>query len=173
MDINNPHDRFAKEVLSVHANAKDFLKVLLPKEIAAQLDFSTLIRDKEKYSDEALREYFSDMVFTCRSGTGSVKISLLFEHKSFPPSFPQIQLLSYMLGIWKTCEKKKEKPTAVIPVILYHGKKHWKQEELSEKLNAELFKPFVPDFKYILMDLSCYTNQYIRGSVFSRAAVKI
>ena len=83
----NPHDRFAKEVLSVHANAKDFLKGILPKEIAEQLDLTTLKRDTENYSDETLTEYFSDMEFTCRSGTGTVKISLLFEHKSFPLPF--------------------------------------------------------------------------------------
>jgi predicted transposase/invertase (TIGR01784 family) len=78
----------------------------------------------DKYTDERLDTYFSDLVFTCRySGTylngngarragmkrnigyngnteSDIKLALLFEHKSFVPTFPHNQLLRYILNIW-------------------------------------------------------------------------
>jgi len=62
----------------------------------------------DKYTDERLDTYFSDLVFTCRySGTylngnteSDIKLALLFEHKSFVPTFPHNELLRYILNIW-------------------------------------------------------------------------
>jgi predicted transposase YdaD len=63
------------------------------------LDLETLKLDKTEYIDSKLRTSFSDVVYDCRYGEkGKVKISLLFEHKSKPERFPQLQL-------WDICIK--------------------------------------------------------------------
>ena len=118
MGQKTPHDRFTYEVFSDKANAVDFFQGVLPDELIQVLDLRSLTEDKTKYTDERLDEYFSDIVYTCRySGKHqighirdcqgadrhtevAIKLVLLFEHKSFVPTFPHNQLLRYILNIW-------------------------------------------------------------------------
>jgi hypothetical protein len=42
MEINNPHDKFFKEIFSKRKNAKDFIEKFLPVEIVNHLKLSSL-----------------------------------------------------------------------------------------------------------------------------------
>ena len=66
MDRENPHDRFAKIVMSKIENAKDFFQGVLPEGTKRLIDLETLQQDPESYVDEELSEFISDIVFTCR-----------------------------------------------------------------------------------------------------------
>jgi predicted transposase YdaD len=100
MDVSNPHDRFFKEVFSIRANALDFIKGAFPDKFMDKILLETLNLDTTSYVDEKLHEYFSDIVYTCSLKAGrEIKISLLFEHKSYPIKYPHLQLLRYMLNI--------------------------------------------------------------------------
>ena len=101
MEIFNPHDKFFKETFSIRENVIDFLTGTFPPEIFKKLDLSTLTRDNNSYIDEELKEHFSDIVYTCYCKDKELKITLLFEHKSYSVTCPHLQLLKYLLKIWE------------------------------------------------------------------------
>jgi predicted transposase YdaD len=102
------------------------LKHVVPEEIVMGLDFSSLTPDKTSYIDEELKEYCSDVVYRCKyNGSSSIQIVLLFEHKSYVPDYPHLQLFKYLLKIWETTLKQEKKLVAVLPLIFYHGKDKW------------------------------------------------
>ena len=56
--IPNPHDVFAKEMLSYKQNAVDFFGGILPGPLQKNLDLQTIGPDKTAYSDEKLKRIF-------------------------------------------------------------------------------------------------------------------
>jgi len=85
-------------------------------------------------------------------GKGAVKVSLLIEHKSYVDHpFTPIQVGSYIFaGLLKQIGNR-EKPSLIVPVLLYHRIESWEYRTLAgifEDLDPEL-KAFVPDYEYI------------------------
>jgi len=166
----------------------DFLQGVLPNDILRRLDLQSLTQDKTTYTDEHLDEYFSDIVYTStyqdtrkhtkgqhEKPAGEIKLSLLFEHKSFVPAFPHTQLLRYILNIWGHYIKQRNPAPVVLPILFYHGRQKGEKQPLSHYLSGdtEHFSHFVPEFEYLLIDLSKLSDEEIKTMVFTRAAVKI
>ena len=175
MEIFNPHDKFFKETFSIRENVIDFLQGTFPESVLKKLNLSTLTIDNNSYIDEELKEHFSDIVYTCFYGNNELKITLLFEHKSYPVTCPYLQLLKYLLKIWETNIKQSENLLPVIPVILYHGEKVWRVVRFSEYFKGidKEFLRFIPEFEYLLTDLSKYSNEEIKNKVFSKVSLEM
>ena len=176
MKVQNPHDKFFKELFSIKANALDFINGAFPVEIRDRIIPKSLQLDTSTYIDEKLDEYFSDIVYSCSiQGEEKIKISLLFEHKSYPVKYIHFQLLRYILNIWESNIKQNTDPQIVIPMIIYHGKSRWMKREISEYFNSKdnCILRFIPDFDYLLTDLSSYTDSQIKDGTFNRAAIEI
>jgi predicted transposase/invertase (TIGR01784 family) len=175
MEVFNPHDKFFKETFSIRENAIDFLSGTFPPEILKKLDLSTLTQDNSSYIDEELREHFSDIVYTCFCKEKEIRITLLFEHKSYALACPYLQLMKYLLKIWEANSKQAQRLIPVIPVILYHGKEAWKVRRFREYFEGidEVFYRFIPEFEYLLTDISCYSNEEIKDRVFRRVSLQI
>ena len=130
MKVQNPHDKFFKELFSVRENALDFINGAFPVEIRDKIIPKSLKLDTTSYTDQKLDEYFSDIVYSCSIKEGEeIKISLLFEHKSYPVKYIHFQLLRYMLNIWESNIKQNIDLKLVVPMIIYHGKSGWKKME--------------------------------------------
>ncbi|MCP4131261.1 MAG: Rpn family recombination-promoting nuclease/putative transposase [bacterium] len=176
MTVTNPHDTFIKKALSDFENALDFFRSVVPEEIKKNLHLSTLKLDGNSYVDEKLKECFSDIVFTCMyKGKILIRISLLIEHKSYYVSYPRIQVLKYMVGIWEhDIAAKGEKLKPVIPIVIYHGTEKWNNRPLWEYFEGidNNLKRFVPDFDQVLVDLSDYSDEEIKNRLFQRASLK-
>jgi len=122
--------------------------------------------DKTSYVDEELKESFSDLVYNCKYNQKTkIKISILIEHKSYAPDYPHIQLLKYLLKIWESNIKQKQNLIPVIPLIFYHGKEKWKLRSFYDSfigIDREI-EPFLPSFKYLLTDLSLFSDTEIEN----------
>ena len=163
-EIVNPHDKLFKEMESVKENARDLIESTFPKELLLGLDLDSLENDNNSYVDSNLKEYYSDLVFSCKyKSTQNIKITILFEHKSYKPDNEYLQLLQYILNIWNYAIKNNEKPPLVIPMIYYHGSKKWEVKPLSSYFPGvdETLKQFIPEFKYILTDLTKLSDKTI------------
>jgi predicted transposase YdaD len=176
--IPNPHDVFAKEMLSYKKNAVDFFSGILPQKYQENLNLWSIRLDPTIYTDQELDQYFSDVVYNCsyRSGRGRAKLALLFEHKSFVPKFPHSQLLRYILNIWDYHTKQAKARPVVLPVIFYHGRrKRWKQRPLSSYLSGdtELYNRFIPGFEYVLINLRDYPDELITKIFGHNPGVKL
>ena len=174
-EIANPHDKFFKEIITDKENALDFIQAVLPENLCKNFDFSTLAIDNNSYVDEELRENFSDVIYNCEyKNKNNVKITLLFEHKSYNVKYPRLQILRYMLNIWNTAEKQRKELTPVIPIVLYHGKEEWNSKPLCDYFPYldDTLKCYIPEFDYLLLDLSRYSDKEIRDNLFKRAILE-
>ncbi len=167
----NEHDKLFKEIQSIKENAIDLIESTFPKHVLAQLNLSSMELDNNSYVDKKLKEYYTDLVYNCKTREGSeLKISLLFEHKSYKPENEYLQLLRYLVNIWSYQEKNREPLTLIIPVIFYHGKEKWETRPFSEFFSeySESIHDFIPGFKYILADINAYDDETIQNELFKK-----
>lgn len=166
MSENNPHNNLFIWTFSIRSEVKVFVKNYLPKWISEELDYRTFKQSTTSYMNEELKEYFSDIVYSCRSKTGKlIQLSFLFEHKSFVPKNIYIQLNRYTTEAYQqqSLEKERKQLTVVLPVIIYHGKSKWHQRAFYEHFSIpnDHFKKYIPTYEYELIDLSKIADDWI------------
>lgn len=160
--INNPHDRFFKAIFSQKELALSFIKQLIPKEVSEKLDLKTFDSGPNSYVDEQLKEHISDIIYTCKQKSGEdIQVCLLIEHKSYPERYPHVQLLRYMINIYQQTIIDRAKLKTVIPIVLYHGKQRWHYKNFEAYFDQSSFLQFIPQFEYILVDLSNLSDKKI------------
>lgn len=162
----NSHDRFFKELFSRKEEAREFIAKTFPKEISQKINFETLELDKTEYIDSKLRTHFSDVVYNCKyNNLTDIKITLLFEHKSYTEQYPHLQLLGYMLKIWELQVKQKQALTPIIPIIFYHGEQKWTKNSFDKYLTGidGILQRFIPEFDYQIIDTSDFSDDEIHN----------
>ena len=164
--IKNPHDKFFKETLGMRENARSFVENYLPVEIRELIDIDSLEIEKDSFVTQELQDYYSDLLYKVKFGSYDGYIYILFEHKSYNEKWIGLQLLEYILQIWKVKKSDGEKLPIIVPLVLHHGKTTWKigvkLSDLLEYQPPELMK-YVPDFEYLLYDLTNYQDQDVQG----------
>ncbi len=182
--INNPHDRFFRATFARRETALNFLQTYLPPEIVQVFDFSTFEISKDTFVDTELQKSSSDVLYKVgAAGGGQACIYILFEHKSYQDKMVAFQILKYMVKIWElqrqqNKEQKDKQPyplKPIFPLVIYHGLKGWRIDlsfaNLFDKMDLpDVLRPYVPDFKYWLFDLSQYSDADIKGEVILRLA---
>jgi len=155
-DLNNPHDKFFKELTSDNNIARELLE-LLPVEVKRHFKLDTLKHKKGSYVTGALKELVSDVIFDVELALGNnCYVCILLEHKSYKDKNIQIQLLAYLGNAYLDQIKNDKKLTLILPVVYYHGKEPWELkgiEELFSDYPASLLK-YVPRFDIELIDLA-------------------
>ena len=153
--INNPHDKFFKETFSRLEIAQSFIEEVFPPELRERLNIAGLKRVNDSFMDEELEEYLADVVYQTDYAGQKTLVTLLFEHKSYVQQYPHLQLLQYILNVWKEERKQKKKLSVVIPIIIHHGEGTWKYKSMKsyfKGLHPSLEK-FIPDFDYLMFTL--------------------
>ncbi|MGA0559073.1 Rpn family recombination-promoting nuclease/putative transposase [Larkinella sp. VNQ87] len=162
--MNHPHDKLFKQTFSQPAVVASLIQDLFPPELAAEIDLNSLQLTNNSYIDEALNEHFADLVYQCTLRNLTVfRIALLLEHKSYPDKHPHLQLLRYMLNHWQQDVQHGTGLTPIIPVVIYHGNSRWTYRSLASQLAGfhESLRQYIPDFEYILVDLSHLDDERI------------
>lgn len=177
MKIQNPHDKFFKKTFGDVAVAGDFLDNYLPQGIVDIIDMDTLEPQKDSFVNKELQESFSDLLYKANIDNREGYLYFLFEHKSYPSRDVAFQLLRYMVEIWNTKVENTTQLPVIIPLVIYHGKEGWNIKptlgeivlgygELPQDIRA-----LVPDYKYLLYDLSRYTDEQIKGAARNKIAI--
>ncbi|MBF0474490.1 MAG: Rpn family recombination-promoting nuclease/putative transposase [Deltaproteobacteria bacterium] len=174
--IKYGHDRFFKSVFSGKEEARDFLLNHLPESVVGLLDLDSLEPGKDTFVDQELRESLSDLIYQVYTKTDSqAYVYVLFEHKSHPEPLIALHLLRYMVRIWEHRVKQgvgRYLPP-IIPLVVYHGLETWTADDRFSHLfdpNSEL-GPFLPEFRFLLFDLSRFGDEEIKGAAKSRVAL--
>jgi len=170
--VHNPHDAFFKDVLCIKEAAANFFENYLPTDILNLLNIGTLQIQKDSFVEKELKRFYSDILYQVASKTGKAYIYLLFEHQSSPKKLISFNLLRYMVKIWELILKQEPELKLlppIIPLVLYHGKDKW---DIGTRLSAIIplgakkeLKSYLPDFSYILYDLSAYSDEAIKGDI--------
>jgi predicted transposase/invertase (TIGR01784 family) len=131
------HDALVKTAFSQVEHAEGELRLLLPPELVARIDFSTLALRPGSFVDEALKERHSDLLFSVAISGRSALIYLLFEHKSKPEDLLPFFLLRYMTRVWEVWLRDNpgaKRIPAIAPVVLHHGEGGWTKATAFEEL---------------------------------------
>ncbi|PUU86399.1 Rpn family recombination-promoting nuclease/putative transposase [Halanaerobium sp.] len=176
--IKNPHDSLFKRTLGDKEVAVDFLENYLPNNILKEIDLTDIKVAKDSFVDEELEESFSDILYNVSIDGKEGFVYLLFEHKSYFDKMTPVQMLGYILDIWKLYNKqnKNEKLPPIIPILIYHGDRKWKYgSSLSELIEAtsEAISDYIPGYNYLLYDFSNYSDAEIKGQIKLRLFLKL
>lgn len=182
--VTTPHDKLFRQTWSNREEAREFLRSYLPEAVLRLIDLDSLEICKDSFIDTHLKTFFSDLLYKVTLGEAEGYVYILFEHKSYSAPDIHLQMLEYMLKIWRL-HRKQEKISVeqqgartrlpvIIPLVLHHGKPRWTVSrvfsDLFEGVTGDL-RPYIPDFEYLLYDLTDYTDADIRGTVVARVVM--
>ena len=109
------------------------------------------------------------MLFQTKINNQEGYIYFLFEHKSYKDKFLALQVLSYMLEIWKEDKLRvNNKLPIILPIIIYHGESRWTNcNNLTELIESypKDFSKFIPDYDFLFYDLTRFTDKEIQGII--------
>jgi Putative transposase, YhgA-like len=162
-NIVNPHDKFFKESFSRLEVAQSFIEEIFPLELRERINLDKMKRVNDSFTDEELSEYLADVVYQTEFAGQKTLVTLLFEHKSYTEKYPHLQLLQYILNIWKEERKQKKDLSIVIPIIIHHGEGNWQYKSMKsyfEGVHPALEK-FIPAFDYLFFTLDKIENYQI------------
>jgi predicted transposase/invertase (TIGR01784 family) len=173
----NPHDRFFKASWSRPEVARGFLAHYLPTDVQAVLDLNTLTLSKASFVDATLKAHYSDLLYQVKRKQGQdAYVYLLMEHKSYPDRWTVFQLLRHIVRIWERAqEKSPARLPAIVPLVVYHGEQGWDvQWNLCALVDADdALSAFVPDFRYLVCDLSHDDLSKLQGQATLQVAVRL
>lgn len=171
--LHNPHDKLFKAGFSDPATAAAFLQDMLPPVISAGIEWDSLALEPGSFVSAKMRERHSDLLFSASFAGRKAFVYILFEHLSRPDSWLGLRLLEYMLLIWQAFLKANPDSCAlpvILPVVLAQNDKAWEVKtqfadllDAPQELGAEL-APFLPDFRFHLMQLAEMPFESIRGT---------
>ncbi|MCK8816016.1 Rpn family recombination-promoting nuclease/putative transposase [Natroniella sulfidigena] len=175
--MKTPHDKFFKRSLEQKETAKDFLEHYLPSGLLTKIDMTSLEIEKDSFVDDELAEHFSDIVYKANLAEKESYLCFIFEHKSYKYSNITLQLLRYMINVWSLKkEQGADKLPLIVPMLIYHGKYEWdiglKLSDIVEEVPIEA-EVYLPDFEYILFDLSAYDKGEIKEICQMRVFVEV
>lgn len=174
MATRTPHNElflFAFEDLDV---ARGELRAVLPRALLDVLDLDGLEVEANRLVDDDLSARFCDVLYRAplRAG-GHAFVWILLEHQSTADSMMGLRLLEYMVRVWSKLRRAAhpqpiELPV-IVPVVLQHDPAGWPvSRRFSDLYESDgrlrnLLGPLVPDFTYILDDLSAESPETLAG----------
>lgn len=190
--LNQPHDKYFRATFGKVSFASDFLKSYLPKDLLNIIDMDTLEPQKDSYLNKQLKEQFTDLLFRVNISGREGYIYFLFEHKSYKDRMVIFQVLKYMIEIWESKikddkEKRKEEGLSVdgeieipivIPLVVYHDEGRWNVKRTLGEIIPDYdelpdnLKKYIPNFEYLLFDLSAWEKEDIRLQSEHMIAIK-
>ena len=163
--LNNPNDKFFKKLFGLVIVVQDYMTNLFPKHLAAKLDLNSLELDNTTYITADLEEYHSDIVWRCRllGKKQYVNICFIFEHKSYVPDYPHIQIGDYKQGAYNKQLASGQPLTVVVPILIYHGKRKWNKKPFARYFGEidEAFQQFIDPYEFYLTNLADYSDSMI------------
>lgn len=161
-----PHDSLFKRAFSEPVHAEGELKSILPRELVAAIDWPGLTLCPGSFVDQELAECHADLLYRVRLAGREVLVYVLLEHKSWSDPCTPLQLLRYMLRIWEQearGQTGEPRLTPILPVVVTHGEKPWPGgADFAHLFDlgglppsvASALRAFIPDFRFVLDDLT-------------------
>lgn len=170
-----PHDSLVQFTFQQLPHAEGLFRAILPPALATAIDWSTLRLQSGTHVDDSLRRQQSDLLFSARLSSGEVWLYLLTEHKAKNERWAVLQLLSYVLAIWRSVLQSEPRPghlPLVVPILLHHGRKPWTAPSDLTRLLAgrglpaplrELLQSLQPAFRPLVVSIAAWPAARIRA----------
>jgi len=168
-DINNIHDKSYRDLYSNKEVFIDLVKEMLKAPWASNLTTENLVLINKSYISSDYEEKESDIVYKASIGDKEVIFYVLLEFQSTIDYRMPLRLFFYISEILREYAKndnqksndKNIKIPAVIPIVLYNGKKEWDVPQRFRDIidGNEIFGDSIIDFKYSIFDVN---NKYTK-----------
>jgi predicted transposase/invertase (TIGR01784 family) len=167
------HDIGYKHLLSNWRIFKSFLTSFVHEKWVGQVDYRRLQLLDKSFITKDFRKKESDLLYKARlKGGGEFYFYILLEHQSTVDFAMPLRLLLYISEIWQEVVRKQRKGRPgkafrlppVFPIVLYNGKQPWTApQRFCEMVDRhEVFGDYVPDFRYMLVDVAHYDLAKLR-----------
>lgn len=119
--MHSPHDALFRFTFGQPEHAAGLLQTVLPGSVVTSMDWTSLQAIPGTRIDEQLRRHQSDLAFTVCSAGREVLIYVLIEHKRRPERWAVLQLLDYVMGLWRELRKSRDGMShlpRILPVLI-------------------------------------------------------
>lgn len=117
------HDAVFKQFLTHPETARDFLDIHLPPALRKLCDLNTLQLASGSFIEDDLRPYYSDVLYSLKTGNGDGYVYCLIEHQSTPDKHMAFRLMRYAIAaMQRHLDVSHKTLPLVIPVLFYQGK---------------------------------------------------
>lgn len=117
------HDAVFKQFLTHPETARDFLDIHLPPALRKLCDLNTLQLASGSFIEDDLRPYYSDVLYSLKTGNGDGYVYCLIEHQSTPDKHMAFRLMRYAIAaMQRHIDAGHKTLPLVIPVLFYQGK---------------------------------------------------
>jgi predicted transposase/invertase (TIGR01784 family) len=162
-----PHDAVFKSVFEKPEHAAAELRHILPAELVAAVEWSSLALESGSFVDPKLSDQHSDLLFsaTATHSGERVLVYILFEHQSTSDPKMALRMLSYMVSIWNRYAKNNpdDPLPLIIPALLAQVPGGWSAptrfSELFTQGARDLGRSVLPDFVFAIDDLDHASNE--------------
>ncbi|MFD3595886.1 Rpn family recombination-promoting nuclease/putative transposase [Nocardia sp. NPDC058640] len=178
---SNPHDAYARQVLSRAADAASEIRVNIDAELAARIDLDGMVLVPGSFITEDLRSLYSDVLYrTTIDGRGAY-IYILIEHQSCSDQLMAFRMLGYVVNIWRRHLDEHPKPEVlpfVLPLVVHstHTGLRWTAPtQLSDLIDLDdvtrdpLYR-YLPRFEFLLDDVAPLDVAALRARELTPAA---
>ncbi len=154
--LHHAGDKSFKAIMKVKESALEYVQQFFPT-LYALLDLTFFELDSTNYIAKEFSEFYSDVVYRTQlkddggKKKKSIAVVLLFEHKKRIRSYFALflQLLEYIIFIWKEDIANKRKPSIIVPLVFFQGTKGLRYKEMHDCFKGipKDLLPFIPNFK--------------------------
>ena len=112
-----------RKTLINRENAISVLQHYLPNAVLDLIDLESLEISKDSFIEKELSDYYSDILYKVILKGHPGFVYVLFEHKSYHDRYVHLQLLEYILKIWrlfKNQQKKGKQPGLPVVIPLFN-----------------------------------------------------
>ncbi|WP_390900457.1 Rpn family recombination-promoting nuclease/putative transposase [Serratia fonticola] len=147
-----PHDAVFKQFLTHPATARDFLEMHLPPDLRQSCDLNTLKLEPGSFIERDLRAYYSDVLYSLKTGKDDGYVYALIEHQSSPDKHMAFRLVRYAIAaMQRHLQAGHDRLPLVIPMLFYHGQitpypysMSWLEEFSDPELARQLYAGHFP-----------------------------
>ncbi|MGY0503002.1 Rpn family recombination-promoting nuclease/putative transposase [Nocardia sp. FBN12] len=178
---SNPHDAYARQVLSRAADAASEIRVNIDAELAARIDFDGMVLVPGSFITEDLRSQYSDVLYRTTIDDRGAYLYILIEHQSCSDQLMAFRMLSYVVNIWR--RHLDENPTpqvlpVVVPLVVHstHTGLRWTAPtQLGDLIDLDgsargLLDRYLPRFEFLLDDVAPLDVAALRARELTPAA---
>ncbi len=174
--MSNPHDELFRTIFARPEHARALLCAFLSRELVASIDWNTLVLLPGSFLDEHSRAQHVDLLFSATIAGTRVLLYFLLEHKSGLDRFTALQLLGYVVQIWRTWRRAHpgDDLPEVLPIVVHHGARPWDGptsiEELLDRADVDpasraVLESLQPRFRFLLVDLARHAEAELAAKV--------
>jgi predicted transposase/invertase (TIGR01784 family) len=168
--VTNPHDQFFRKAMEDKRVAIEFLKLYLPADLCAQIDFNVLSLQPRAHANAVRKESIVDVLFKTTLHTKEAYIYLLLEHQSSPDPLMSLRVMEYTMNVIREHVNIHKTSTIplIYPLVVYHGKPYEFTTDIKALVDAprELVdRYFLQPFQ--LLDLSKISDELLQEHLWS------